>query len=46
MDDLAGVLGGRVAEEIVFDDLTTDAADDLEQCDGSCAGNGHAVWDE
>jgi len=31
MNDLAGVLGGRVAEEIVFDDLTTDAADDLEQ---------------
>ncbi len=30
MDDLAGVLGGRAAEEIVFGDTTTGAADDLE----------------
>jgi cell division protease FtsH len=30
MDDLAGVLGGRVAEEIVFGDTTTGATDDLE----------------
>ncbi|MBI5650872.1 MAG: ATP-dependent zinc metalloprotease FtsH [Chloroflexi bacterium] len=29
MDDLAGMLGGRVAEEIVFGDITTSAADDL-----------------
>lgn len=29
MDDLAGVLGGRVAEEVVFGDVTTGAADDL-----------------
>ena len=30
MDDLAGMLGGRAAEEIVFGDTTTGAADDLE----------------
>ncbi len=31
MDDLAGVLGGRAAEEIVFNDITTGAANDLER---------------
>ncbi|HEX7588783.1 MAG TPA: ATP-dependent zinc metalloprotease FtsH [Anaerolineae bacterium] len=31
MDDLAGVLGGRTAEEIVFADTTTGASDDLEK---------------
>ena len=31
MDDLAGVLGGRTAEEIVFGDTTTGASDDLER---------------
>jgi cell division protease FtsH len=31
MDDLAGVLGGRTAEEIVFSDTTTGASDDLEK---------------
>ncbi len=31
MDDLAGVLGGRVAEEIVFGDITTGASNDLEK---------------
>lgn len=31
MDDLAGMLGGRSAEEIVFGDTTTGASDDLEQ---------------
>ncbi|MDE3090455.1 MAG: ATP-dependent zinc metalloprotease FtsH [Chloroflexota bacterium] len=30
MDDLAGVLGGRTAEEIVFGDTTTGASGDLE----------------
>ncbi len=30
MDDLAGVLGGRAAEEIIFGDTTTGASDDLE----------------
>ncbi len=31
MDDLAGVLGGRAAEEIVFKDITTGASNDLER---------------
>ncbi len=31
MDDLSGVLGGRVAEELVFGDVTTGASDDLER---------------
>ncbi|MBM3134136.1 MAG: ATP-dependent zinc metalloprotease FtsH [Chloroflexi bacterium] len=30
MDDLAGLMGGRVAEEIVFGDITTGAQNDLE----------------
>jgi len=30
MDDLAGLMGGRVAEEIVFSDITTGAQNDLE----------------
>ncbi|MGE5261942.1 MAG: ATP-dependent zinc metalloprotease FtsH [Acidobacteriota bacterium] len=31
MDDLAGLLGGRGAEEIVFGDITTGASNDLER---------------
>jgi cell division protease FtsH len=31
MDDLSGLLGGRVAEEIVFGDVTTGASNDLER---------------
>ncbi|MBI4786106.1 MAG: ATP-dependent metallopeptidase FtsH/Yme1/Tma family protein [Chloroflexi bacterium] len=31
MDDLAGVLGGRAAEDIVFNDITTGASNDLER---------------
>jgi cell division protease FtsH len=30
-DELAGLLGGRVAEEEVFDDITTGASNDLER---------------
>jgi cell division protease FtsH len=30
-DDLAGLLGGRAAEEIVFSDITTGASNDLER---------------
>ena len=31
MDELAGLLGGRSAEEMILGDTTTGAADDLEQ---------------
>ena len=31
MDDLAGLLGGRAAEDIVFSDITTGATNDLER---------------
>src|SRR5213596_2955325 len=31
MDELAAVLGGRAAEELVFDEITTGAANDLEK---------------
>ncbi len=31
MDELAGALGGRVAEELVFGDITTGASNDLER---------------
>lgn len=31
MDDLAALLGGRAAEDIVFSDITTGAANDLER---------------
>ncbi len=30
-DELAGLLGGRAAEELVFNDVTTGAANDLER---------------
>jgi cell division protease FtsH len=30
-DDLAGLLGGRVAEELVFNEITTGASNDLER---------------
>ena len=31
MDELAAVLGGRAAEELVFDEITTGAANDIEK---------------
>jgi cell division protease FtsH len=31
LDNIAGLLGGRVAEELAFDEITTGAASDIEQ---------------
>ena len=31
LDSISGFLGGRVAEEIVFKDITTGASDDFEK---------------
>jgi len=33
-DELAGLLGGRAAEELIFNDVTTGAANDLERATG------------
>ncbi len=44
--DLSAMLGGRVAEEIIFDDVTNGAVDDLEQRHEARAGDGDAIWDE
>jgi cell division protease FtsH len=32
IDELAMLLGGRVAEEVVFDEVTTGASDDIQRC--------------
>ena len=42
---LAGALGGRVAEQLVFDDITSGASNDLEQVT-HMAVHGHPPGDE
>ena len=41
LDQLAYALGGRVAEEIVFHDPTTGAANDIEKATGAGPRDGH-----
>ena len=43
---LAGALGGRVAEELVFDDITSGASNDIEQVTHMAARHGHPAWHE
>ena len=43
LDQLAYMLGGRAAEEMVFHDPTTGAANDIEKATGRGPGDGHAV---
>ena len=43
LDQLAYALGGRVAEEIVFHDPTTGAANDIEKATGDGPQDGHRV---
>ena len=31
MDEIAGIMGGRVAEEIVFGDITSGAENDIQR---------------
>ena len=37
-------VGGRAAEEIVFDSVTTGASNDIEHGDKDRQGHGDAVW--
>jgi cell division protease FtsH len=37
-------LGGRAAEEMVFDDITTGASQDIKQATADRKGNDHKVW--
>ena len=46
LDQLAYALGGRVAEEIVFHDPTTGAANDIEKATGDGPQDGHRVRHE
>ncbi len=46
MDDLAMTLGGRAAEELVFHEVTTGAANDLEKVTATVEGDDHALRDE
>ena len=46
LDQLAYMLGGRVAEELVFHDPTTGAANDIEKATGAGPRDGHAVRHE
>ena len=46
LDQLAYALGGRVAEEMVFHDPTTGAANDIEKATGLAPQDGHPVRHE
>ena len=43
LDDLASLLGGRVAEELAIGDITTGASNDIERATKTREGDGHAV---
>ena len=46
MADLAGLLGGRAAEEIVFNDITTGASSDMERATKTRPQHGHPLGHE
>ena len=46
MDEMAMTLGGRAAEEIVFHEITTGAANDLEKVTATAKADDHALRDE
>ena len=43
MQELIVDLGGRVAEELIFDDVTTGASQDIKQATGTCQSDGDAL---
>lgn len=44
IQDITVALGGRVAEELIFDDITTGAAQDIKSAIPDGAGDGDPVW--
>jgi cell division protease FtsH len=46
MEQMAGLMGGRAAEEIVFDSQSSGASNDFEQATQSCQSNGYPIRDE
>src|SRR5450759_1187974 len=46
MDTLAMTLGGRAAEEVVFGEITTGAANDLEKATATAQADDHALRHE
>ena len=43
LQDIIVSLGGRVAEELVFDDITTGASQDIKQATRMAKDNGHKI---
>ena len=46
LDRLDVLLGGRVAEELVFGDVSTGAQDDLQRGHRHGAPHGRPLWDD
>ena len=40
MQDIVVDLGGRVAEELIFEDMTTGASQDIKQATAACKSDG------
>ena len=38
------LLGGRVAEQLVLDDISTGASNDLERATATARKHGHSLW--
>ena len=44
LQEITVALGGRIAEELVFDDITTGASQDIKQATALAKIYGHEVW--
>ena len=44
LQDIVVALGGRVAEEMIFDDITTGASQDIKSATSTSQGYGDSVW--